>query len=65
MIEDFARVLHERLVEDLNSERDAVSRGASRDFADYKYVCGVIRGLELADEHLRDLLNLARHADDL
>lgn len=29
--------------------------GTAKDYAEYRHICGVIRGLDLADEHLYDL----------
>lgn len=65
MIEDFCRVLRERIREARQVEIDGLSRGAAKDFAAYQYSCGVLRGLELAEQEVRDLLNAAREADDL
>jgi hypothetical protein len=62
MINDFVRALQVRLQEDLTAEKDGLARGAAATLGDYKYTCGVIRGLELASQHARDLL--AAHEDD-
>lgn len=62
MINDFVRALHAKLQEDLTAEKDGLARGAAATLGDYKYTCGIIRGLELADQHARDLL--AAHEDD-
>lgn len=64
MIEDFARVLREKLLQDAENERNDLSRGALRDFSEYKYHCGVVRGLELANQHVQDLIAAVREADD-
>jgi len=64
MVEDFARVLREKLLQDVLSEKDALSRGALKDFSEYKYHCGVVRGLELANQHVQDLIAAVREADD-
>ena len=62
MINDFVRALQTRLQEDLTAEKDGLARGAAATLGDYKYSCGIIRGLELADQHARDML--AAHEDD-
>ena len=39
--------------------------GGAKDYAEYKHVCGVIRGLDYADVHLLDLAErLAKDGDD-
>lgn len=65
MIENFCVVLRERIREARQVEIDSLSRGVAKDYASYQYSCGVLRGLELAEEEMRDLLNAAREADDL
>lgn len=65
MIEDFCRVLREKIQEQAETEIRSLSRGSAKDFAAYQYSCGVVRGLELADNELRELLSVAREADDL
>lgn len=62
MINDFVRALQTRLQEDLTAEKDGLARGAAATLGDYKYSCGIIRGLELANQHARDML--AAHEDD-
>lgn len=65
MIEDFCRVLREKMREKADTEIRALARGSAKDFAGYQYACGVIRGLELAENELQELLEAARMADDL
>lgn len=64
MIDAFVRVLRERLQDDIAAEKDALTRGSMKDYASYQHACGVIRGLELAEQHARDLLRAAEEADD-
>ena len=40
-----------------------VANGGLKDFADYRHVCGIIRGLTLADEYIKDLVQRI-HTDD-
>lgn len=42
----------------------SLSAGRAEDFAEYKYICGVIRGLNLSDEILSDLASRLEHDDD-
>jgi len=64
VIEDFARVLREKIRTDLNNYADDVATGSCRTFEDYQKLCGVIQGLALAESHLLSLLEKARRADD-
>lgn len=58
----------ELLLKQNNEERQALTeilaRGAAKDFAEYKHICGVIRGLDLADEYIRDLAKRMASDDD-
>jgi hypothetical protein len=38
--------------------------GGVKDFAEYRHICGVIRGLNLADASLRDLAKRMTPDDD-
>jgi hypothetical protein len=43
---------------------EVIVSGSASDFANYKHICGVIRGLDLADEHIRDLAKRMNTNDD-
>jgi hypothetical protein len=43
---------------------EVIVSGSASDFANYKHICGVIRGLDLADEHIRDLAKRMKDNDD-
>ena len=38
--------------------------GGAKDFAEYRHVCGVIRGLTHADQLVRDLTQKLEYSDD-
>jgi hypothetical protein len=38
--------------------------GGAKDFAEYRHVCGVIRGLTHADQIVRDLAKKMEYSDD-
>ncbi len=48
MIQDFARVLREKLRTDMNNYADDLAGGSCRSFEEYQKLCGVISGLALA-----------------
>ena len=55
MIQEFARVLREKIRTDMNNYCDDIAGGQCRSFDEYQKLCGVIQGLALAERHLIDL----------
>jgi hypothetical protein len=43
---------------------DAVSSGAAKDYAEYRALCGEIRGLLTAESYLLDLAKNLENSDD-
>ena len=64
MIQDFARVLREKLRTDMNNYADDLAGGACRTFDEYQKLCGVIQGLALAERHLLDLAKKVEEANE-
>jgi hypothetical protein len=64
MIQDFARVLREKLRTDMNNYADDLAGGACRSFDEYQKLCGVIQGLALAERHLIDLAEKVEKSDE-
>jgi hypothetical protein len=60
--------IFELLLRKIEQEREpyvtTLSSGQARDYADYKHVCGVLRGLNLADEIIRDLAKRSKENAD-
>ena len=56
MIEQFARVLREKLRTDMNNYADDMAGGSCRSFEEYQKLCGLISGLAIAERYLLDLL---------
>ncbi|NDD53622.1 hypothetical protein EBZ39_07050 [bacterium] len=56
-----AKLFDEYLRKEMNNYADDVATGVCADFSAYKELCGVIRGLALAE---RLLLDLAKEKDD-
>lgn len=50
--------------EDRNAQIEFLVGGGAKDYAEYKHICGVIRGLNLADAHINDLAERMRKQDD-
>jgi hypothetical protein len=64
MIQDFARVLREKLRTDMNNYADDCAGGACRNFDEYQKLCGIIQGLALAERHLLDLAEKVEKANE-
>ena len=47
-----------------NQIAEAVSSGAAKDYAEYRALCGEIRGLLIAESYLLDLAKNLENADD-
>jgi hypothetical protein len=56
MIDEFARVLREKIRTDMNNYADDMAGGACRTFEEYQKLCGVISGLAIAERYILDLL---------
>jgi len=56
MIEQFARVLRDKLRTDMNNYADDMAGGSCRSFEEYQKLCGLISGLAIAERYLLDLL---------
>ena len=64
MINDFARVLREQIRKDMNNFSDDMANGRCQDFGEYQKLCGVIRGLAIAEEYVEALLKKVQQSDD-
>jgi len=64
MIQDFARVLREKIREDMNNYADDLAGGVCQDFAQYQKLCGMIQGLATAERYLLDLVEKVEKAND-
>ncbi len=64
MIQDFARVLREKIRTDMNNYADDLSGGACRSFDEYQKLCGVIQGLAIAERHSLDLAEKVEQSDE-
>jgi len=64
MIQDFARVLREKIRNDMNNYADDLAGGSCRSFDEYQKLCGVIQGLAIAERHLIDLAEKVEQSDE-
>ena len=56
MIQEFARVLRDKIRTDMNNYADDIAGGSCRTYEEYQKLCGIISGLALAERYLLDLL---------
>ena len=56
------------LIRDIEDKRDTIARalveGAARDYAEYRAMCGEIRGLSLAHSYVTDLVRRMEQDDE-
>ena len=64
MIQEFARVLRDKIRTDMNNYADDIAGGACRSFEEYQKLCGIISGLALAERYVLDLLKKVEDADN-
>ena len=64
MIQDFARVLREKIRIDMNNYADDLAGGICRNFDEYQKLCGVIQGLATAERYLIDLAEKVEKANE-
>ena len=55
IVMDFIEAMRDKIRQDMNNFTDDLATGACPDYAAYKELCGVIRGLAYAERHLLDL----------
>jgi hypothetical protein len=64
MIQEFARVLRDKIRTDMNNYADDIAGGACRSFEEYQKLCGIISGLALAERYLLDLQQKVEESHD-
>ena len=64
MIQEFARVLRDKIRTDMNNYADDLAGGACPSFDAYQKLCGVIQGLAIAERHLLDLAEKVEKSDE-
>ena len=64
MIQEFARVLRDKIRTDMNNYADDIAGGACRTFDEYQKLCGIISGLALAERYLLDLQQKVEESHD-
>lgn len=58
------QTVRNKLREHLNDYADSLAQGSAKDFADYRYITGVIYGLALAEREVLDLKSALEHDNE-
>lgn len=61
---DILRHIAGRIQEEITVISDDLARGTAKDHGDYKYACGIIRGLMVASGILADTAQKLENDDD-
>jgi hypothetical protein len=64
MTNQFAEALRKEIRKDMNNYADDLANGVCKSFDEYQKLCGVIRGLALAEEHLMSLAKQIEESDE-
>lgn len=65
MEEKILELLIRKLEEQKHGVADSLQSGAAKDYAEYQHLCGVVRGLGLAQIEINDLLrSIKAHEND-
>ena len=64
MIDKFAKTLVEKIRVDMNDLCDTLASGRVKSFEDYRYTCGILRGLAVAEEAIKDLAKRNEESDE-
>jgi hypothetical protein len=64
LVMDFVEAMRKKIRDDMNNYTDDLANGQCTDFATYKELCGVIRGLAFAERHLLDLAEYLKEDHD-
>jgi len=64
MSDDILKFLSDKIQEERLRLSEDMSMGKAKDFGDYKYACGIIRGLLLANNMIIETAERLNNADD-
>lgn len=64
MSNDLIKYISSKVQEEIAPITDDLARGAAKDHGEYKYACGIIRGLMIANSILADTAQRMENDDD-
>ncbi len=57
-------LLQKKIQDRIQNLNESVSNGSAKDYAEYRELCGVIRGLRSAQMEIQDLESRIKESDD-
>lgn len=63
-IEPFANELVRQIRKDLNDFADDMASGGCKSFEEYRFLCGMLRGLDRAEAYIKDLAKQVKEANE-
>jgi hypothetical protein len=60
----FLDILNKKIEDQKASHVEALAGGVVKDYAEYRELCGVIRGLQTAQRELADLVRRVKESDN-
>lgn len=64
MSTDLLKYLSGKMQEEMDILRDDLARGTAKDHGEYKYACGIVRGLMMANALFADTAQKMENDDD-
>jgi len=64
MDKQILELLNKKIEEQVKSHSEALVEGQSKDYAQYRELCGVIRGLQTAQREIGDLVRKLKDNND-
>ena len=61
---DLLEHLSARIQAEIKVLSDDMARGTAKDFGDYKYACGIVRGLMIANNFIIETAERLNNSDD-
>lgn len=61
---DILKYLSSKLNEEIKVMSDDMALGTAKDYGDYKYACGIIRGLMIANSAIADIAQRMEEDDE-
>jgi len=61
---DLLKYLADKVQEDIKHISDDLAKGTAKDHGDYKYACGIVRGLMMTTSLLLETAQRMEHDDD-
>jgi hypothetical protein len=64
LTQQFADAVRKEIRRDMNNYADDLANGVCKSFDEYQKLCGVIRGLAIAEEHVAALMKKVEQSDE-